>query len=78
MKSLVSAFNSNEALVKRVETGENEALIMRHQNRKQRLKRDIKRELNSIHVIQGLAKGAIIRKHWDMYSTILSSCNIEE
>ena len=77
-KSLFTSIYSSEAATKMVETGEDEARILRQQIRKQRLKRDVRRDLKARQVLAGLMKGAVIRKNWDMYSSILSRCNTEE
>lgn len=77
-KSLFTSIHSSETATKMVETGEDEAIILRQQIRKQRLKRDVRRDLNAYQVLSALMKGAVIRKNWEMYSSILSCCNTEE
>tara|TARA_Y100000741_G_scaffold79109_1_gene57799 strand:- start:3571 stop:3864 length:294 start_codon:yes stop_codon:yes gene_type:complete len=78
-KSLVTKFQrSCDGLLERVIKGTDEAVIVRHKTRKQRNSRDVNRELKSIHMIGALFKGAIVRKEWGMYSTILSNCNTDE
>ncbi len=78
-KSHVTKFQrSCDGLLERVIKGTDEALIVRQQTRKQRNSRDVNREMKSIHLIDALFKGAVVRKHWDMYKTILSQCNTEE
>ena len=78
-KSHVTKFQrSCDGLLERVIKGTDEARIVRQQTRKQRNSRDVNRELKSIHLIDALFKGAIVRKHWYIYKTILSQCNTEE
>ena len=78
-KSFVSNFRrSCDGLLDRVRSGEDEAIQVRQQMRKRRVECDVNRELKAIHVLNALFTGAVVRKRWDMYSTILSRCDTEE
>jgi len=78
-KSIVSQFRrSNDGLLERIISGEDEATVVKRKMRKERNKRDIRRELNSLSILNGLFKGAIVRKNWVQYSSVLLSCNTAE
>lgn len=58
--------------------GEANPLKFGPQHRTKRIARNIRKELHSMDVIRAVVKGAIIRKFWPLYSSILENVNTEE
>jgi len=72
--------NFEKDMEMRVNTGEKECVIARDilaDKRSKRLKRNVRNEIQALHLLNGAIKGAVTRKNWGSWKMILEQVKVD-
>ena len=68
-------------ITERVKSGADEAVLVRDESekltRRERIKRDVGKELRALRTLGGAMKGAVTRRNWRLWSVILEQVKVE-
>tara|TARA_E500000331_G_C17000113_1_gene601638 strand:+ start:201 stop:464 length:264 start_codon:yes stop_codon:yes gene_type:complete len=70
-------------ITERVKSGADEAVFVgderekRELTRRERIKRDVGKELRALRTLSGAMKGAVTRRNWPLWSAILEQVKVE-